>query len=84
MIEAWSDPQLSNTSGADMYLVAGRGWQRGERTVTVNEGIRRHAEQSTETIRRGWQVAIAGGDQVEGALHRERKWGAGETRGLRK
>ena len=56
----------------------------GECTVTINGGIRSHAERGAETSGGGWQVAGVGNIQVGGDSHRERKWGTGENRNMDK
>ena len=42
----------------------------------------RHAEQGARESGGSWRVAGAGDTQVGGASHWERRWGAGETRGI--
>ena len=76
------DPQRENPPRYDKDLGAGRGPQRGERTGTGNGDRRRHAGRGAGTSGRGWQVAGAGDAQVGGVFHQERRWGAGEMRGL--
>ena len=44
-----------------------------------NGSKRRHEAQGVGTSGRGWQAAVADDIQVGGALHRERRWGAGEN-----
>ena len=39
----------------------------------------RHVTQGAGTSGGGWRAAGAGNVQVGGALHRERRWGAGEN-----
>ena len=72
--EVWRDPQWANPPVPDRGLGAGWGRKRGERTGTGNGDRLRHTERGTGTSGRGWQVAGAGGIQVGGALHRERRW----------
>ena len=50
----------------------------GGHTVTGNIDRRRHAAQGAGTSGGGCQVAGAGDVQGGGALHRERRWVAGE------
>ena len=81
--EAQGGLQRLNSPGADRDLCACRGRKRGEHTVTGNGDKRRHAAQGAEKSGRVWRVASAGYVQVGGALHRERRWGAGEkNRGI--
>ena len=78
--DAWRDLQHENSPGADRDLGAGQGWQRGDHTVPVNGGRRRHTERGAGTSGGGWRVAGAGDVQVGGVSHQERRWGAGEER----
>ena len=52
-----------NPLGADRYLGVGRGWKKGEHTVTVNGGRRSHVAQGAGTSGGGWWVVGAGDDQ---------------------
>ena len=74
----WRDLQQTNTPGDDRDLGAGRGRQRGSRTVTGNGGRCRHLARGSGTSGGGWSVAGVGDVYVGGSLHWERRWGAGE------
>ena len=68
--EAWRNQWRDNPLGSDKDLGAGQGQKRGE-------------AQGTGTSDGGWHEAGTGHVQVGGALHRDRRWGAGERkRGL--
>ena len=82
--EARRDLRRTNPPGDDRDMGTGRGRQWGERTSTGNGGRRRHAEQGAGTSNIGWRMAGTGSTQVRGASNQERRWGAGETRGLRR
>ena len=75
-------PVTGESPGADRDLVAGQGRKRRERTgtVTVADAGTRRGAQGRATEAGEWWV---GGDAYAGvALHRNRRWGAGETIGL--
>ena len=59
--------------GDNRDLGAGRGWQRVGRTAALNGGRCRHKVRGAETSGGGWHVVSVGNNQVENALHRERR-----------
>ena len=62
--------------GANRDLGAGQGCKRGE-NIRRNDSRHMHTARGTETIIIIWRLAGVGNVQVDGALHRERRWGAG-------
>ena len=69
----------ANPPGADRDLGAGQGRQRGgvQSWDTAADSGTRHGAQRRAAEAGGWQRRAAAILKVDGASHRERRWGAG-------
>ena len=75
--EVQMDPRGENTHGMTREWEKAEVGKGGGHRFTGHGGRHRHVERGAETNNGGWQVAGAGGVQVDCASLQERRWGAG-------